>query len=298
MAPTHRFRGNAIVAAVACVALAGCGKAEQATPEQAAATASAAAAPLPPELEALNARCRTSSTGTILGLQALLSAHRHPALAGLRRMNLAQYCSCYFSGLQRAVGPERALAYSRDPEQMPDVQLVETANAADVVRLHCVAAVAPADGDNPFTTVFAAPFRTGRGLGGVELGIGVADLRQRLGETNLMTSGRVDKYRYGENGIELVVDVFPPGAGGRVAGVRVNRSYRGATDRGIRVGDSYAAVLALHADVVFREAGRLLLCAGGTKYFFGDDGMLDEIAVVTAEVDPLMKQYGGVAVSR
>ena len=229
----------------------------------------------------------------MLGLQALLAARNHPALAGVRRINLAQYCSCYFTGLQASVGTERALAYTNAADQMPDVQLIETANAADVVRLHCVEAMAPADGDDPFTTVFVAPFLTGRGLGGVDIGIDVAELRRRLGETNLMTSGRVDKYRYGENGIELVVDVFPPGGGGRVAGVRVNRSYRGATDRGVRVGDSYASVLALHADVVFREEQRLLLCADGTKYFFGDDGLLDEIAVVTAEVDPLMKHYGG-----
>lgn len=290
------LQGKAIVAAVVLVVLAGCGKVESAQPgqpAQAAATATAAQVPLPPELEVLNARCRTSSTGTVLGLQALLAARNHPALAGLRRINLTQYCSCYFTGLQASVGTERALAYSRAPDQMPEVQMIETANAADVVRLHCVETIAPADGDNPFATVFAAPFVTGRGLGGVEIGIDAAELRRRLGETNLMTSGRVDKYRYGENGIELVVDVFPPGAEGRVAGVRVNRSYRGATDRGVRVGDSYASVLALHTDVVFREEQRLLLCADGTKYFFGDDGLLDEIAVVTAAVDPLMKAYGG-----
>jgi len=284
------LQARAIVAAVVFVACAGCGKAEPGRPAQAAATATAA---LAPELEVLSARCRTSTAGTVLGLQALLAARNHPALAGLRRINLAQYCSCYFTGLQASVGTERVLAYSRAPDQMSEVQLIETANAADVVRLHCVETIAPADGDDPFTTVFAAPFLTGRGLGGVAIGIDVAELRRRLGETNLMTSGRVDKYRYGENGIELVVDVFPPGGGGRVAGVRVNRSYRGATDRGVRVGDSYASVLALHADVVFREEQRMLLCADGTKYFFGDDGLLDEIAVVTAEVDPLMKHYGG-----
>lgn len=290
------LQARAIVAAVVFVACAGCGKAEPGRPAQAAATATAALAPLAPlapELEVLSARCRTSTAGTVLGLQALLAARNHPALAGLRRINLAQYCSCYFTGLQASVGTERVLAYSRAPDQMSEVQLIETANAADVVRLHCVETIAPADGDDPFTTVFAAPFLTGRGLGGVAIGIDVAELRRRLGETNLMTSGRVDKYRYGENGIELVVDVFPPGGGGRVAGVRVNRSYRGATDRGVRVGDSYASVLALHADVVFREEQRMLLCADGTKYFFGDDGLLDEIAVVTAEVDPLMKHYGG-----
>ncbi len=291
------FPGKAIVAAVVLVALAGCGKAEPGQPTQAAAPVSVAAVPLSPELETLNARCRTSTTGTVLGLQALLAARNHPALAGLRRINLAQYCSCYFTGLQASVGPERALAYSSAPDQMPEFQLIETANAADVVRLRCVETIAPADGDNPFATVFAAPFVTGRGVGGVDIGIDVAELRRRLGETNLMTSGRVDKYRYGENGIELVVDVFPPGADGRVAGVRVNRSYQSATDRGVRVGDSYASVLALHTDVVFREEQRLLLCADGTKYFFGDDGLLDEIAVVTAAVDPLMKQYGR-AVSR
>ncbi len=293
----HPLGKSSCSAAVALVALAGCGKAEPSQPAQAAAPVSVAAAPLSPELEAMNARCRTSTTGTVLGLQALLAARDHPALAGLRQINLTQYCSCYFTGLQASVGAERALAYSRAPDQMPEFQLIETANAADVVRLHCVETIAPADGDNPFATVFAARFLTGRGLGGVEVGIDVAELRRRLGETNLMMSGRVDKYRYGENGIELVVDVFPPGAGGRVAGVRVNRSYQGATDRGVRVGDSYGSVLALHADVVFREEQRLLLCADGTKYFFGDDGLLDEIAVVTAEVDPLMKRYGG-AVSR
>ncbi len=121
------------------------------------------------ELEALSGRCQTSSTGTILGLQALLSARHHPALAGLRQMNLARYCFCYFSGLQRAVGLERALAYSRAPDQLPAEVLIGTANAADSVRLQCVEGAAPAaaaGGDDHFTTVFAAPFVTGRGLGG------------------------------------------------------------------------------------------------------------------------------------
>ncbi len=65
-----------------------------------------------------------------------------------------------------------------------------------------------------------------------------------------------------------------------------------ATDRGIRVGDAYAVVEAKHSDIVFRQEGRLLLCADGTKYFFTESGFLDGIGVVTAEVDPLMKAYG------
>lgn len=261
-------------------------------PATPAADGSAAAAPLPPEFAAVLDRCRSSTTGTVIGLQALLAARQHPALGGLRRMNLDRYCSCYLSGLQRAVGTTRAMAYATSPDKLPPAELVELSRTADEVRLQCAASNAPPPGDDPFATVFAAPFVTGRGLGGVELGIGVAELRRRLGATNLVTQGRADKYRYGENGIELVVDVFPSGEGGRVAGVRVNRSYRGATDRGIRIGDGYAAVEAKLSDIVFRAEGRMLLSRDGTKYFFNESGLLDGIGVVTADVDPLMRSYG------
>ena len=120
----------------------------------------------------------------------------------------------------------------------------------------------------------------------------MAQLHERLGETSLVTGGRSDKYRFGENGIELVVDVFPSGAGGRVAGVRVNRSYRNATDRGIRIGDAYASVESKHSDIVFRADRRALLTADGTKYLFDDGGFLSDIGVVTAVMDVLMRNYG------
>jgi hypothetical protein len=207
-------------------------------------------------------------------------------------MDLGRYCPCYFAGLQRAVGTERALAYTEHPEAMTGTEMIEAADAADRVRLQCVETLGPAAGADLFTAVFTAPFITGRGLGGVEVGISVDQLRAKLGETNLITRGRSDKYRFGENGIELVVEVVPPGEGGRVAGVRVNRSYRGATDRGIRMGDAYADVEAKHSDIVFREEGRALLAADGTKYLFNEGGFLSDIGVVTAEVDNLMRTYG------
>lgn len=278
------------LAAIAMITLAACDRKEG--PGPASGGEAEESGPLPAELVALNDRCRTSTTGTVIGLQALLAARHHPALAGLRRMNLDRYCSCYLRRLQRAVGTERTVAYSTVPDKLLPIDLVKTAQAADSVRLACAAAVAPPPGDDPFSVVFAAPFVTGRGIGGVELGIGVAELRRKLGETNLITRGTSDKYRYGENGIELVVDVFPSGDGGRVAGVRVNRSYQGATDRGFRVGDAYAAVEAKLTDIVFRADGKLLLTADGTKYFFDDGGSLDGIGVVTADVDPLMRSYG------
>lgn len=285
--PIHWCRRKAGFNLIAVAVLLACGGEKQ-PPSDSAGTAG----PPPAEFAALNDRCRSSTTGTVLGLQALLAARNHPALAGLRRMNLERYCSCYYSGLQRAVGTERALAYENAPDKLPAEELVATATAADEVRLKCAGTATPPPGDDPFTTVFAAPFVTGRGIGGVEIGISVAELRQRLGETNLITRGRADKYRYGENGIELVVEVFPSGDAGRVAGVRVNRSYPGATDRGIRVGEAYATVEAKLSDIVFRADKRMLLSADGTKYFFSEAGFLDGIGVVTADVDPLMRTYG------
>ncbi len=290
MMPTDRSPWVAGFTAIAIVTLLACDRKDSPAPAPGAEPAESG--PLPAELAALHDRCRTSTTGTVIGLQALLAARHHPALAGVRRMNLDRYCSCYLRRLQRAVGTERTVAYSTVPDKLLPMDLVKTAQAADSVRLECATAVAPPPGDDPFSVVFAAPFVTGRGIGGVELGIGVAELRQKLGETNLVTRGTADKYRYGENGIELVVDVFPSGEGGRVAGVRVNRSYQGATDRGIRVGDQYPAVEAKLADIVFRADGKLLLTADGTKYFFDDGGSLNGIGVVTADVDPLMRAYG------
>ena len=282
-----------ITTVIVLIALAGCGKTGDARTTKTSAITVQADRPVPAELQTFSDRCRMSSTGTILGLQALLSARHHPGLAGIRRMNLGGYCSCYYSGLQRAVGTERAVAYTSAPEQMEDVPMIETSDAADEVRIQCVEALAPAAGTNPFTTLFTADFLTGRGIGGVEIGMSVAALRQRLGETNLISRGKSDKYRYGDNGIELVVEVFPSGEGGQVASVLVNHSYQGATDRGIRMGDSYASVEAKHTDIVFRADKRSLLCADGTKYIFTESGFLSDIAVVTAEVDPLMKFYGG-----
>ena len=290
---TSSPRPRAIVAAFVLLTLAGCGGGKgDSPPAKSPASAAQSPAVVPAELRQLSARCQTSSTGTILGLEALLSARHHPALAAVRSMDLGAYCPCYFSALQRAVGTERAVAYTEAPTEMPAAQLVETANSADEARLECVGGIGAPAGPDRFSTIFSGEFLTGCGIGGVEIGIPVAALRERLGATSLITRGRLDKYRYGANGIELVVDVYPSGEGGRVAGVRVNHSYRGSTDRGIRMGDSYATVEAKHTDIVFRADQRTIICADGTRYIFSESGFLSDIAVVTAESDPLMKAYG------
>lgn len=240
-------------------------------------------------------------------LETALRGGQHPLADHARTLPMERYCACFYDDMETRFGAVDTLGLLDAPQRLTGPRLVEVSTGAADIRVRCAESArsaapasavkwlmeeSPASSGDAFSRVFSQPFVSGKGIGAIVMGAAVDVVEQTLGPTNMVNHGkRYDRYRYGPDFVELVVDVAPPGREGVVRSVAVSRHYRGRTDRGVQIGATIDAVKAAHGAPIF-EGPRILLYADGTKFLFGDKGDLVEIGVVSAEIDNLMKMYG------
>jgi hypothetical protein len=129
---------------------------------------------------------------------------------------------------------------------------------------------------------------SGQGLGQIRIGEPAFPLiTDLLGTTNVVTRHRDSEvYTYTRDYTKqgLQITVAPPGAAGRIRAVSVDQTFRGQTEKGVRMGDPVAKVLQLHGKPAFHQersfnSNSLLIYADGTTFGFDSNDQLKGVEV-------------------
>jgi hypothetical protein len=248
--------------------------------------------------------CLQSPRGEII--VAELNISDHPELKPkVQSMDMNKFCPCLYQNLQKEMGPE--LAERDRKSELQGMDFVQVAEIKKKVYPECVSQAIGVQVQKPttameagktsmvvpknerFEKVFNSLFESGKGLGGVDIGMKMDDVIKVLGTTSAINWGATKQFKvyyYGPGLTELTIMTKLKDTE-RVVKVAVSSRYRGATDHGARMGDSFEKVKSLYSNPVVEYKDTRLLYKDGTLFQFDHfDKKLKFIAVVTADSDP------------
>lgn len=226
------------------------------------------------------AACKTNYQMILTSLKLSMKETQDPAIDRLPQMDRLRFCQCYASKNFEMISKGTA---------KPDVATGSMRNAAacaqSLLRLPETPQVntQPLNqpGSNPFQRLFGSQFQSGKGIGGLTLHADASTVNQILGKADNTAKGDGwETLMYGPNLVDVMVQI----RGGKIASIKVGRTYKGQTDRGIRIGDTYESVKENYGSTapLVDEPKRNLLYPDGTQYQFkgAEKAELHSISVV------------------
>jgi hypothetical protein len=210
--------------------------------------------------------CKSNYQMLFTSLKLSMKETKDPAADRLPQMDQLRFCQCY--------GSKNFEMMSKGTTK-PDVATVSMRNAAacaqSLLRLPATPQVnaQPMNqtGSSPFQRLFSSRFESGKGIGGLTLNSDASTVNQVLGKADNTAKGDGwETLMYGPNLIDFMIQI----RGGKIASIKVGRTYKGQTDRGIRIGDTYESVKKNYGSTVplVDEPNRNLLYPDGTQYQF------------------------------